>query len=167
MMNRCITCGKIVTRPKAQNSAEHKGCTYLVCCPLCEKEFHRDPAHYAEVARSLFGDYAVKAHSQASPEATPTAGPSGSASDFTHMIRSLKDSFDELVRSHKQLDRHLDEIATSGGLEGLRNALNDHRNLMDSLQERMLVHAGMCRFVLSVTESATSRPAEVVHSHEK
>lgn len=156
MMNRCITCGKIVTRPKAQNSVKRDGHEYLVCCPLCEKEFHRDPAHYTAVARSLFGDYAVKAHSQTqvAERSIDTDITSRSATELVHIVRNLKESFETLERDNTELSKHLDQISASGGLEGLRKALSDHRRMMDAIEKKMAVHAGVCRFVLSVTESS-------------
>jgi YHS domain-containing protein len=153
-MNRCITCGKIVTRPKAQNPVECGGHTYLVCCPLCDKEFHRDPAHYTAVARSLFGDYAVKAHSHASQRTVGRDEPNRGATELVRIVRNLKDSFEDLERENKELAKHLDQISASGGLEGLRNSLSEHRSMRVVLEEKMAIHAGVCRFVLSVTESA-------------
>lgn len=154
MMNRCITCGKIVTRPKAQNSVKRDGHEYLVCCPLCEKEFDRDPDHYVAVARSLFGDYAVKAHTQVI-EGTASADKSAkNVTELVHIIRNLKESFEALECDNKELSKHLDQISASGGLEGLRNALSEHRSMMDALEKKMAVHAGVCRFALSVTESS-------------
>lgn len=152
-MNRCITCGKIVTRLKAQNAVEWDGHTYLVCCPLCEKEFNHDPDHYLAVARSLFGNYAVTTHSQGSANPMVSGDSFENHAELIHLIRNLKESFDALERSNNELVRHFDQISTSGGLEGLRNALRDHRKMMDLLHENMAVHAGVCRFVLSVSES--------------
>ena len=71
LMNRCITCGKLVTRSKAQSLVKYDGHEYLVCCPLCEREFGRDPEYYIAVLRAALGDCAVTGHSQ-----TPHAGAS-------------------------------------------------------------------------------------------
>ena len=154
MMNRCITCGKIVTRPKAQNAIERDGHTYLVCCPLCEKEFDRAPDHYIAVARSLLGDFAVDTYSEGSSSHVNGEKASKNTAELVHMIRNLTDSFEALERSNKDLRKHFNQISDNGGLEGLRNALSAHNKMMDSLQDRMAVHSGVCRFVLSVAESA-------------
>lgn len=154
MMNRCITCGKLVTRPKAQNAIERDGHTYLVCCPLCEKGFDRAPDHYIAVARSLLGDFAVDTFSEGSLSHVNGEKASKNAAELLHMIRNLTDSFEALERDNKELSKHHDQISASGGLEGLRKAMSEHRKMMDDLEEKMAVHAGVCRFVLSVTESS-------------
>jgi len=155
-MNRCITCGKVVSKPKAQNAIERKGQTYLVCCPLCEKEFNRDPEHYVAVSQSVFGDNTVETHSQASARLPSNSNLSENHFDTARMTRRLKESFEAIERSYADLVKHFDQVSTSGGLEGMRNALREHREMMDSLQEGMAVHAGVCRFVLSVAESSTN-----------
>lgn len=45
-MTRCITCEKPTNRNKAQMSISYEGETYLVCCPLCQAEFERNPEKY-------------------------------------------------------------------------------------------------------------------------
>ncbi|MBX3646338.1 MAG: YHS domain-containing protein [Rhodocyclaceae bacterium] len=40
-------CGKHINRNKAHIVIEHKGEQYLLCCPLCQAEFERDPERYA------------------------------------------------------------------------------------------------------------------------
>jgi len=40
-------CGKRVNRNKAHIVIEHEGKEYLLCCPLCQAEFERDPGRYA------------------------------------------------------------------------------------------------------------------------
>ena len=40
-------CGKHINRNKAHIVVEHEGRQYLLCCPLCQAEFERDPAKYA------------------------------------------------------------------------------------------------------------------------
>lgn len=42
-MNRCVVCGNKINRNKAHIQIEHKGTRYLVCCPLCQSEFEKDP----------------------------------------------------------------------------------------------------------------------------
>ena len=95
-MNRCITCGKIVTRPKAQNQVQREDHTYLVCCPLCEEEFNRDPEHYLAVARSVLGDYALKAHSQASPRRSNLPESGNPSLQDPNMLKNLQGGFAEI-----------------------------------------------------------------------
>jgi YHS domain-containing protein len=40
-------CGKRVNRNKAHIAIEHRGEEYLLCCPLCQAEFERNPDKYA------------------------------------------------------------------------------------------------------------------------
>lgn len=40
-------CGKHINRNKAHITIEYKGAQYLLCCPLCQAEFERDPEKYA------------------------------------------------------------------------------------------------------------------------
>jgi len=47
-MNRCITCNKPLNVNKAHMKVEYRGETYLVCCPLCQSEFERDPDAYVQ-----------------------------------------------------------------------------------------------------------------------
>lgn len=152
-MNRCITCGKIVTRPKAQKIIGRGGHKYLVCCPLCEKEFNRDPEHYIAVAQAIFGDYSVKAHSQSAASPPHMENVSHDIADTIHLTRNMKEFFDTIRHSFSELVNHFDQISASGGLEGLRKSMRDHRQMMYTLQENMTVYAGVCRFVLSVTET--------------
>jgi len=153
-MNRCITCGKMITRPKAQNSIERDNHAYLVCCPLCEAEFDRDPEYYIAVARSVLGDYALKAHSQKSMRQESEAGLSESPSPDPILLRNLQGAFSEIERSFTDIFHDFEQIPESGGLEKLRKALGDHRELMEALQNKMKVHAGVCHFVVSVAESS-------------
>ncbi|NOY88701.1 MAG: YHS domain-containing protein [FCB group bacterium] len=152
-MNRCITCGKIVTKPKAQNLVEREGHTYLLCCPLCEEEFNRDPEHYMAVAQSVFGNHTLKAHSQKGTQQIGEAVPDERFPENPHLLRNLQSAFAEIERSYADLYRHFDQISESGTLGGLRKALRDHWEMMESLQQKMAVHAGVCRFVVSVAES--------------
>lgn len=39
-------CGKRVNRNKAHITVEYQGEEYLLCCPLCQAEFERDPERY-------------------------------------------------------------------------------------------------------------------------
>lgn len=42
----CIVCGVRINRNKAYARKEYKGIKYFLCCPLCQKEFERDPEKY-------------------------------------------------------------------------------------------------------------------------
>lgn len=153
-MNRCITCGKLVTRRRAENTLESDGHSYLVCCPLCEKEFRRDPAHYVAVAEALFGEYAAKANSQTygtqSRESDAIAKPSD---QVMKMLYRLQGNFDHLRGQFKELHSRFDRVSDSGGLEGLRSALLEHNHLLDVLNREMSVHADLCKFVVSISET--------------
>jgi YHS domain-containing protein len=156
-MNRCITCGKIVAKPEAQNLVDYKNNTYLLCCPLCEEEFNRDPGYYTAVAQSVFGVHTggtrLTEDAQLYGETVPDEG----LLPNPRLLHNLQGAFAEIERAYADLCRHFDQISASGTLKGLRKALGDHRKMMDSLQSKMSVHAGVCRFVVSVAES----PAKV------
>jgi len=40
-------CGKRLNRNKAHIKVEYQGEEYLLCCPLCQAEFERNPKKYA------------------------------------------------------------------------------------------------------------------------
>ena len=42
-MSKCITCNKAVNANKAYMTISYKGEPYLVCCPLCQSTFEKDP----------------------------------------------------------------------------------------------------------------------------
>jgi len=44
--SRDPVCGKRVNRNKAYAVIDHKGERYLLCCPMCQAEFERDPERY-------------------------------------------------------------------------------------------------------------------------
>ncbi len=44
--NRDPVCGKRINRNKAHITIEYKGSEYLLCCPICQAEFERDPDKY-------------------------------------------------------------------------------------------------------------------------
>lgn len=44
--NRDLVCGKNINRNKAHIANDYKGKTYLLCCPLCQAAFEKDPEHY-------------------------------------------------------------------------------------------------------------------------
>lgn len=44
--DRDPVCGKRINRNKAHITVEYKGDKYLLCCPLCQAEFERDPEQY-------------------------------------------------------------------------------------------------------------------------
>ena len=39
-------CGPRINRNKAHIAIEYEGRTYLLCCPLCQSEFEKDPQKY-------------------------------------------------------------------------------------------------------------------------
>ena len=39
-------CGKRINRNKAHIVVKYQGEAYLLCCPLCQAEFERDPQRY-------------------------------------------------------------------------------------------------------------------------
>ncbi len=39
-------CGKRINRNKAHIAIAFKGHDYLLCCPLCQSEFEKDPEKY-------------------------------------------------------------------------------------------------------------------------
>ena len=44
--NRDPVCGQRVNRNKAHIALDYKGQEYLLCCPLCQAEFEKDPEKY-------------------------------------------------------------------------------------------------------------------------
>jgi YHS domain-containing protein len=44
-------CGRRINRNKAHITIEYKGHEYLLCCPLCQSEFEKDPERYATETR--------------------------------------------------------------------------------------------------------------------
>ena len=44
--NRDPVCGKQVNRNKAHIAIDYKGKTYLLCCPLWQAAFEKDPEDY-------------------------------------------------------------------------------------------------------------------------
>ena len=45
-MERDPVCKRKMNRNKAYVTIEYKGKKYLLCCPLCQSEFERDPEKY-------------------------------------------------------------------------------------------------------------------------
>lgn len=45
-MDKDPVCGKKMNRNKAYFTIEYKGKSYYLCCPLCQKEFEKDPERY-------------------------------------------------------------------------------------------------------------------------
>lgn len=39
-------CGQRINRNKAHIAIDYEGRTYLLCCPLCQSEFEKDPQKY-------------------------------------------------------------------------------------------------------------------------
>jgi YHS domain-containing protein len=50
-MTRCVTCEKPLNRNKAYMSIEYENETFLVCCPLCQAEFEKNPMRYIHRSR--------------------------------------------------------------------------------------------------------------------
>ena len=44
--NRDPVCGKRINRNRAHVVLEYKKQEYMLCCPLCQAEFERDPEKY-------------------------------------------------------------------------------------------------------------------------
>lgn len=44
--NRDPVCGKLLNRNKSHIAIDYKKKTYLLCCPLCQAEFEKDPSQY-------------------------------------------------------------------------------------------------------------------------
>ncbi len=44
--DRDPVCGKHINRNKAHITVVYEGDEYLLCCPLCQAEFERDPGRY-------------------------------------------------------------------------------------------------------------------------
>ncbi|NOZ60728.1 MAG: YHS domain-containing protein [Calditrichaeota bacterium] len=51
MFRYCAVCGVRVNRNKAYARKEYKGIEYLLCCPLCQKEFEQDPEKHIQNSR--------------------------------------------------------------------------------------------------------------------
>lgn len=45
-LNKDPVCGKRINRNKAHMVVEYKGQDYLLCCPVCQSEFEKDPDKY-------------------------------------------------------------------------------------------------------------------------
>lgn len=45
-LNKDPVCGRRVNRNKAHIVIEYQGQAYLLCCPLCQAEFEKDPQRY-------------------------------------------------------------------------------------------------------------------------
>jgi YHS domain-containing protein len=52
-MERCITCRTKLNRNKAHIQIEYRGARYLVCCPLCQSAFEKEPEKYLMKADKL------------------------------------------------------------------------------------------------------------------
>ncbi|HPE73169.1 MAG TPA: YHS domain-containing protein [Candidatus Competibacter sp.] len=44
--NKDPVCGKRINRNKAHIVVSYQGQDYLLCCPMCQAEFERDPEKY-------------------------------------------------------------------------------------------------------------------------
>lgn len=44
-------CGKRINRNKAHIVLSYEGQQYYLCCPICQREFERDPRRYANNAK--------------------------------------------------------------------------------------------------------------------
>ncbi len=47
-MHRDPVCGQKINPNKAHISVQYRGETYYLCCPLCQKEFEKDPEKFAQ-----------------------------------------------------------------------------------------------------------------------
>jgi YHS domain-containing protein len=45
-INQDPVCGKRINRNKAHITVDYKDKEYLLCCPLCQAEFEKDPEKY-------------------------------------------------------------------------------------------------------------------------
>jgi YHS domain-containing protein len=45
--DRDPVCGKRLNRNKAHITIEYRGQAYLLCCPMCQSEFEKQPDKYA------------------------------------------------------------------------------------------------------------------------
>lgn len=50
-MPRDPVCGRKMNRNKAYVVIEHKGKEHLLCCPLCQAEFEKNPDKYLRRAK--------------------------------------------------------------------------------------------------------------------
>lgn len=48
--DRDPVCGKRINRNKAHIVVEYKGEEYLLCCPMCQAAFEREPERYVRHA---------------------------------------------------------------------------------------------------------------------
>ncbi len=163
-MNRCITCAKIVSRPKAQNIIQYEGHEYLVCCPLCEKEFNRDPEHYLAIARAAMGDYALKAHTQTGgihPNRERDASAELPADPSVWLLSNLQESFHGIQNRYRELMGHYEKIVRTAREGDDPASLSEHGKMMDSLENEMSIHAGVCQFVQAVIENEPRRQKPV------
>ena len=48
-MNRDPVCGKKINPNKAYITIKYEGENYCLCCPLCQREFERDPRKYVKL----------------------------------------------------------------------------------------------------------------------
>lgn len=45
-MNRCLVCKKKVNANKAYAKVNYNGEVYFLCCPLCQREFEKEPEKF-------------------------------------------------------------------------------------------------------------------------
>jgi YHS domain-containing protein len=156
-MNRCITCSSIVTDPDTDNIVDYEGSEYYVCCPLCKNEFNQNPGYFAAILRVALGDRVSDCNNAQYPSAH--AVPESSAESMLplgnlHMLKSLETNFQGIREHFEELDKHFGQFSEAGGLEGLRNAMWEHRQMMDALRYEIAVFAGTCKFINSVSQSS-------------
>jgi len=149
-MSRCIICGKLIAKGWKYGSVDYHGESFDVCCPMCEKEFYGNPRLHTAVARSVLdgGDNEGAMISEESAEAGPHLN--------FDMLRSMRDSFEEIRRTCDDLKRDFEQISASGGLEGLRRALHEHHGRLEALQDKAIIHAGVCQFIVRAAESTSA-----------
>ncbi len=55
-MERDPVCNRKMNRNKAYVTIEYKGVKYLLCCPLCQAEFEKDPEKYSRQKVDIRGE---------------------------------------------------------------------------------------------------------------
>jgi YHS domain-containing protein len=154
-MNRCIVCGKVISRKKAQNIKVYNGHEYLICCPMCESSFDSNPDHYINVARVALGKYSVSAYNQRSGPDSTGQSINSENYDFNHarLLKNLSDDFEKLEQNFRDIREHFESLADTGGLGGLRRGLTSHRRFLQEMSRKMSIHRGVCEFLVTLSES--------------
>lgn len=160
-MRRCITCGQSIDIGDSGDIIQLNGSSFVACCPVCEREFKRAPEHYLAVWQAALRNDMIDAEFQPLLKNQSQGNEYNLHPASIHLLQNLNNAFAAIASSYKELIRNFDQISSSGGLEGLRNSLSEHRKMLASLRDQIEVHAGVCRLVLAVADpgSPASRPA--------